>query len=256
MALDRGAAWLRPVSSLSLISPLAPMTASTSSPSDPRASRRSFLKLAGIGGAVLVAGCDSDDPDPAPATVVLDFSGDTGVLNYAYALEQLEAAFYTMVTADAAFSNTFSADEQRLLRDLRDHEVIHREFLSTALGNDAIPGLTPNFAGVDFADRASVLGTAQVFEDLGVAAYNGAGQFLSDPGLLTIAGKIVSVEARHAAAIRDVLQPRSAAALGEGGGGLEDVVNDNGLDRALAPNDVLMAAADFIEETFDVRNAG
>jgi hypothetical protein len=30
-----------------------------------------------------------------------------------------------------------------------------------------------------------------------VAAYNGAGEYLTDPALLTIAGKIVSVEARQ-----------------------------------------------------------
>ena len=226
-----------------------------------RDSRRSFLKIAGfggIGGAALLAGCDSDDPDPDPdpmAPIVLDFSTDGGVLNYAYALEQLEAAFYTIAADNAAFGSIFSSDEQRLLRDIRDHEIIHREFLKTALGADAIPGLTPNFDAVDFSSRASVLGTAQVFEDLGVAAYNGAGKYLDDAGLLTIAGKIVSVEARHAAAIRDVLQPGTPAALGEAGGGLPEVVGANALDRALEPGVVLGMAADFIEETFDPQNA-
>ena len=54
--------------------------------------------------------------------------------------------------------------------------------------------------------------TARTFEDLGVSAYNGAGQLLTVAANLLTAGKIVSVEARHAAAIRDLLVPNSFAA--------------------------------------------
>src|SRR6476646_5807119 len=64
-------------------------------------------------------------------------TGDVGVLNYAYALEQLEAAFYTTVVG--AFYAGVTADEQQVLTEIRDHEVIHRDFLKTALGADAIP---------------------------------------------------------------------------------------------------------------------
>ena len=60
---------------------------------------------------------------------------------------------------------------------------------------------------MNFSDRFSILNTARTFEDLGVAAYNGAGRFIRNANNLLMAGKIVSVEARHAAAIRDVLQP-------------------------------------------------
>jgi len=224
-------------------------------PADSRASRRSFLKFAGIGGVALVAaGCDSDDPDPVdPAVVTLDFSNDFGVLNYAYALEQLEAAFYATVIGDAAFSSTFDADEQAILRDLAAHEGIHRDFLMAAIagaGGTPIPGLTPNFDSIDFGSRASVLGTAQVFEDLGVAAYNGAGQYISqsDAGrtYLTIAGKIVSVEARHASVVAGLLEDNAIAANG--------IIDSNGLDRALAPGDVLAAAADFIRDDIEAIN--
>ncbi|MEP0547750.1 MAG: ferritin-like domain-containing protein [Rhodothermales bacterium] len=222
------------------------------SPADPRASRRSFLKLAGLGGAVLVAaGCDSDDPDDMQDGVVtLDFSNDFGVLNYAYALEQLEAAFYATVVMNAAFSSTFDADEQAILRDLAAHEGIHRDFLKAAIamnGGTPIPNLTPNFTSIDFASRSSVLGTAQVFEDLGVAAYNGAGQYLSDGTFLTIAGKIVSVEARHASVISSLLSANSIAGSG--------VIDANGLDRALAPSAVLTAASDFIIDDIRAINA-
>ena len=52
-----------------------------------------------------------------------------------------------------------------------------------------------------------MLGTARAFEDLGVSAYNGAGRFIKSADYLLIAGKVVSVEARHAAVIRALLAP-------------------------------------------------
>jgi hypothetical protein len=111
------------------------------------------------------------------------------------------------------------------------HEIAHRDFFKNALGSAAIPALTPDFSSIDFTSRASVLGTAKALEDTGVSAYNGAGQYISSADYLTIAGKIVSVEARHAAAIRDLLNPLSADFAGD------DVVNTTtGLDFSRTPN--------------------
>ncbi|HEX9951569.1 MAG TPA: ferritin-like domain-containing protein [Rubricoccaceae bacterium] len=219
-------------------------------------SRRDFFKRASLGAGVLVSAsalqaCDSDGTDSG-ADVTLDFSSDTGVLNYAYALEQLEAAFYTQVIASPYSGIT--ADETAVLMSLRDHEVVHREFFQAALGTNAIPDLTPNFSSVDFTSRASVLGTARTFEDLGVGAYNGAGKYLTSAANLTLAGKIVSVEARHAAAIRDLLDPRSPAGAGAAGTNIPAVVTA-GADLALAPGTVLSQAQPFITETITVRNA-
>ena len=212
-------------------------------------SRRDFLRIAGLGGAAAaLAACGDAAGSPITATVVgnnltHDFSSDIDVLNYAYALEQLEAAFYTMVVADGSFASTFSANERIILTDLRDHEVAHREFFAAALGAAAIPGLTPDFSAVNFADRSSVLQTARTFEDLGVGAYNGAGKYLRNGDFLLVAGKIVSVEARHAAAIRSVLEPRTGAFA------------PNAFDPALAPSAVLSAADPFIVENITVVNA-
>jgi hypothetical protein len=202
-------------------------------------SRRNFLQWSGITLAVAAVGCSDDNGNvgPNPSGAVDLGSGDTGVLNYAYALEQLEAAFYTQVLAGAYFTGAPAA-EQSILTDIRNHEVIHRDFLKAALGSAAIADLQVDFTSVNFADRASVLGAARSFEDLGVAAYNGAGKLLTTPDYLVVAGKIVSVEARHAAAIRDLLQPYSFAA--------GDVVDANGLDQAMAPSEVLAAADAYI----------
>jgi len=172
-------------------------------------------------------------------------SGDIGILNYAYALEQLEAAFYTMVVNHDGFNSMYNEEEQMIMKDLMAHEIIHREFLKTALGDNAIPGLTPNFDAVDFDSKESVLATAKTFEDLGVAAYNGAGQLLQNVDYLLVAGKIVSVEARHASAIRDVIEPKTTAFAGD------DIINEQGLGVVMMPPEVLAAAQPFIMETID-----
>lgn len=201
--------------------------------------RRNFLKW-GVGGTAL-AGFGGFLPNfGISAALAADLGeGDVGVLNYAYALEQLEAAFYTMVL-EKPYAE-MSADETAILTDIRDHEVAHVDFLKTALADKAIGALEVDFSAVDFASRESVLTTARTFEDLGVAAYNGAGKLIVNGDYLAAAGTIVSVEARHAATLRDLLQPNSVAFAGP------EVVDDKGLDGALAPADVLAAAKPFIK---------
>lgn len=218
--------------------------------------RQSFFKYMGAGAALttlVLAGCDDDDSSSngGGGSGVDLGSGDAGVLNYAYALEQLEAAFYTQVVASAAFSTTFpSALERAILTDIRDHEIAHREFFKAAI-NAVAPGkiiqnLTPDFSTVNFNDRTAVLATAKTFEDLGVAAYNGAGKLLTNKDFLTLAGKIVSVEARHAAEIRDIISNGTFASGPE--------INAQGMDKALMPADVLAAAKPFIKETINFNN--
>lgn len=218
--------------------------------------RRGFFTRLAIGGAAVatlpsLAGCDTDDPTDPPMTgVTLDFSDDFGVLNYAYALEQLEYAFYLQVTQGSYFSGA-SSQEQQILDDLRKHEKVHVDFLAAAipaLGGTLIPNLTPDFSSIDFSSRGSVLETARLLEDTGVSAYNGAGQYLRNPDLLTLAGKIVSVEARHAAAIRDVLMGGAAFAG-------DDVVDPTtGLDVVATPSQVLAGASGFITDTINLIN--
>jgi hypothetical protein len=204
--------------------------------------RRNFLKVLGVGGSMLMlpsvfTACRDDDSITGvdPAQFRLDLTTDAGILNYAYALEQLEAAFYTAAIASAAF-NSMPAAEQEVLADLQKHEVIHREFFKAALGSAAIPALSFNSTTVAslMSDRATLLKSSQLLEDTGVSAYNGAGKYLSDKNNLLVAGKIVSVEARHAAAIRDI-RDGSNGTLFAG----DDVVNAQGLDVKAEPDTVL-----------------
>jgi hypothetical protein len=211
------------------------------------ANRREFLKrgtLSVAAAGLLLVGCNDDnDMMPNDGGVNLG-SGDTGILNYAYALEQLEAAFYGAVVAGGYFANA-NAEEKTIMGDLEKHERAHREFFKAALGSMAIANLEVDFSSIDFNSRTSVLNAAKTFEDLGVAAYNGAGQFLESADLLLIAGKIVSVEARHAAAIRDLINPGSADFAGD------DLIDANGLERTLTFSQVLTAASTYVKTPID-----
>jgi hypothetical protein len=134
--------------------------------------RRSFLKLSGLaiaGTGLLMAGCSDDDENnnnPAPANPgmvngVFDFGGgDAGILTYAYALEQLEANFYTQVVNHNSFGTTWNTDERAMLEEIYSHEVIHREvlkrLLTTAVNNNqsmVLPTLNFNYGSLNLGNR-------------------------------------------------------------------------------------------------------
>lgn len=214
-----------------------------------RVKRRTFLKYAGAGAAtaaLFVAGCHKDDNDgpDMPGEGFYFGSGDIAILNYAYALEQLEAAFYTKV-AESPYSG-ISTLEKSLLTDIRDHEIAHREFFKAALGSNAINALEVDFSAINFGSKDSVLGYAKTFEDLGVSAYNGAGWLIQNEAYLLLAGKIVSVEARHAALIRDLISNGSFAN--------EEVIDENGFDVSRSPGQVLEAAGGFIKSPINTKD--
>src|ERR1700753_581553 len=98
--------------------------------------RRSFLRYAGVGvagmGLLATAASCHKDHSINPNNGYTDVgTGDVGILNYAYALEKLEAAFYTQVVA-TPYSN-MPAIELTYLTAIRDHEIAHREFFKAAL---------------------------------------------------------------------------------------------------------------------------
>ncbi len=218
-------------------------------------SRRSFLKLIGVGGAMVflpsvLTRCNNDDNSiTGPNTgspLVIDFSkGDTAVLQFAYALEQLEADFYTRVVANFSGSD-ISASEQVILGDIKNHEVIHREAFKTILGTANGFTVTTTYGSLNFKSRAQVLAASRDFEDLGVAAYNGAAQYLTDLTNLGVAGKIVSVEARHASPIRDLISPKTAGASG---------FAPTSFDNAFSPAKVAAAAQPYIVDMLQFKNA-
>ena len=172
---------------------------------DRAASRRGLMassaKVA-AGGAFALAAASS----PALSRLAVaqqEFEDDVEVLNYALTLEHLEFAFYRDALEafgeDAFDVGPFNESIYERLIEIRDHEQAHVETLTSViedLGGEPVEEAEYDFG---YTDVASFLSTAQVLETTGVSAYDGAAQFLSDQDLLTAAGTIVAVEARHAA---------------------------------------------------------
>jgi Ferritin-like domain len=158
------------------------------------ASRGHFLRLTAAGiGTVLFAGTRS-----ASAAERLQKS-DVSILNYALVLEYLQATFYT----EAERSGALSGKTAKAARIVGATERAHVEAFLNLLGSQAVKRPAFDFQGVTEQQR-QFLKTAVAFEDLAVAAYKGQAPKLRSRAILAAAVGIHSVEARHAAWMREL----------------------------------------------------
>jgi ferritin-like protein len=123
--------------------------------------------------------------------------GDVEILNFALTLEYLESDFYNVkgkslgLTGQAKSYATLFGEE----------EAEHVTALTAAIKSlGGTPVAKPSFA-FPVSDQTAFLKLASVLENTGVGAYNGAGPSLKSKQVLSSAGSIVQIEARHAAAI-------------------------------------------------------
>lgn len=168
--------------------------------------RRAFLQQAGTGiiaaGLLTTAACHKDIKVIPDNGVDLG-SGDAGILNFFFAMEQLQAAFFTKVVATPYLS--IPTAELSMHTAIRDHDVLHKEFLKAQLKEKALPTLTMDFSSVDFTSRGSVLFAAKAIKNACLEGYNGVPNLIHSPDYLNLVGKISSVEARHTARISDFM---------------------------------------------------
>ncbi len=188
--------------------------------------RASFLLRSSLAaGAVFGAGAVSPFVRQALAQ-----GGDLDIVNFALTLEYLETEYYEQ----ALKQTKLSSDVRKLAQRLAEDEAAHVDALTAAV-NDAggTPAKKPKFAfGGAFANESSFLKVANVLEDTGVSAYNGAGPGLKSKDILAAAGSIVQIEARHAALIR-LERGKAPAPLA--------------FDKASTKDEVLKAAGAFIK---------
>jgi ferritin-like protein len=158
-----------------------------------RALEATALAVAGAAAGGFVLGELAD-----PATSRPSAKQDAEILNFALLLEYVQAGFY----AEGIKRAKLDGDLLTFARTVAAQEQDHLDFLKQALGGAARSAPKLDF-GDDTADAERFGAAAIKLEDLGVAAYNAGAPNLTK-GTLAAAAKIVSVEARHAAWIRDL----------------------------------------------------
>ncbi len=178
--------------------------------------RRDFVRRLLVGGTVVLSpaifvGCDDDGPTgPGDgAGLSFDVRTDAGIFRIVDLLELLEGFYYTEVVASPNFTSFFSPEEQELFVDLRDAEIVHREFVREALGPMRVPDVTMDSINMTrlnelLSTRENVIKTARNFEHTGVSGLNGASKFLQDRRNLQVTRNFATVEGRHAAALLDI----------------------------------------------------
>lgn len=188
--------------------------------------RADFFKKAAIGGGAVVAGGIVFGGLPALALGAPSKKQDTAILNYALTLEYLETEFYRLARRNAGLKG----ETATFARVAGGHEAAHVRALRGVLKSKAVA--KPTFAfGAITESQGAFQKAARTIEDLGVSAYAGQGPRLKQLPVIQAALAIHSVEARHAAWIRQILGENPAP---------------NAFDPARNMNQVLAAAGGFI----------
>ena len=168
---------------------------------------------------------------------------DADVLNFALNLEYLEAEYYLNAVNGSGLSGGDSGGTtsptgagkvnfttpaiQQYAQEIAADELAHVKFLRSALGGAAVARPTVDLSPAVWTAAAKAAGLipaadtttvfnpyanelffligAFVFEDVGVTAYSGAANLITNRSLLAYAASVLAVEAYHAGAVRTLL---------------------------------------------------
>jgi hypothetical protein len=188
-----------------------------------RGSRRDFLRAAAVGGAAVaipsfLASCKLGETTYGTSggngpLLTIDFAtGDAAFLKFLSAYKQVQADLYVRAVATLS-SSDLTAAERSLFTEIKNHDVIHRDTISAILGSSAVT-VTPTWGSTNFKLASDIVQAAFQFEDVCVGLLNGMLQHFISPANIAFALEMQSVEARHAASLRDDLFPKSGSSSG------------------------------------------
>ena len=103
-------------------------------------------------------------------------------------------------SADAATSlpSLYTGEAKRFFQELQLDEATHVNILVTAIRSlGGTPRPFPTFTGIQGLSATTFLQTAVAFENTGVGAYFGAGQYIQNPNVMAVGLSIALVEAYH-----------------------------------------------------------
>jgi hypothetical protein len=155
--------------------------------------------------------------------------GDAEILNFALTLEYLESTFYEVKGKEVGLSGLAKTYAQEFGMEEEQHVAA---LMGAIKELGAKPIAKPTFV-FPATNEKSFLALASVLENTGVGAYNGAAPSLKSKTLLGVAGSIVQVEARHAAAINLLIE--------------ESPTPNGGFDLPLTKTQVLAKAGPLIK---------
>jgi rubrerythrin len=222
---------------------------------DDPSSRKRFLKMIGGAGAVsavgvLLAACgDDDDKSSASNTTSTEtkksaddgMKEDLAVLNYALTLEFLEARFYKQVIASGIVKDPKVGSIAKKFGETEQEHVDALKATIKKLGGTPVKAPKTKFEETLDKGLMAVLDTAADVENLGAAAYLGAAGRITNKEVLAAALSIHSVEARHAAALNQLL------GRGFGGkGGLSGTIPDGAFGKGMDQASVMAAVKPFL----------
>ncbi|MCW2960286.1 MAG: ferritin-like protein [Thermoleophilia bacterium] len=168
--------------------------------------RAQFLKRFAVGAGGAVAASSLLAPAASMAAtreIGSSPTNDIKILNYALTLEYLEAAFY----AEAVRKGALNSTNAYFAKVVAGHEAAHVKAVAATirqLGGTPVKSPKFNFKGTTGSNN-SFTATALALEETGVAAYLGQVAYIHSTAVTQAAGRIATVEARHAAWIRSIL---------------------------------------------------
>lgn len=180
--------------------------------------RRQFFALATAVGGAAFAGALFQ---PARADLVAKlgriFYLDPTVLNFAFAIEELQSDFFSRVTRSSGY-NELSAAQRSAFGLMGQQDEAHRELLESLRpafqARNAGTFETPNtsesrrprlFTYPALGSREDILKTALDIKENSLFTYHGAAALIGNKTLLTKAVAIAGVEGRHVAVLREIV---------------------------------------------------
>ena len=164
--------------------------------------RAQFLRTAALGGAAMISTLMV--PSQSAAQV-----SDLDILHFGLRFERLQATFYTQAEELGTIAR-MSAAKRAWARTLGAHERAHVRIIKKVLGPKAEPRPFFDF-GEDNETDAAFTRTAVAMEDLTVALLTGVMPQIGDRRLAAAVFGLMTVEARHAAWARNIVNATPAA---------------------------------------------
>jgi len=164
--------------------------------------RAGFLRKAALGSAALLTTLAGAPEAEASVT-------DLDILQFGLRFERLQATFYTQAEQLGTI-RTMSAAKQDWARTLGAHERAHVKILKQVLGKKAEPSPFFDF-GRDNESDAAFTRTAVAMEDLTVALLTGLTPQVKNRSLVAALFGLLTVEARHAAWARHIVNSTPAS---------------------------------------------